>query len=157
MNPGQKTMHVGVMVGDRTVTDRGLLACELSWTMDTVLSKFKERKNRSSRLSSFRDAPETYIGSTEESREFNLSLMDSVINLFTVNEITGFDEKYNRILFKFKWDADRQSQEQAKSDEKIDAFKFIMGTSSERNIVPEKIASPRNGKERLNNWVVDYI
>ena len=44
MNPGQKTMHVGVMVGERTVTDRGLLACELSWTMDTVLSKFKERK-----------------------------------------------------------------------------------------------------------------
>ena len=47
MNPGQKTMNVGVMVGERTVTDRGLLACDLSWTMDIVLSKFKERKNNS--------------------------------------------------------------------------------------------------------------
>ena len=71
-------MHVGVMVGERTVTERGLLACELSWTMDTVFSKFKERTKTSSRLPSFSDAPETYIGSTEESREFNLSMMDSV-------------------------------------------------------------------------------
>ena len=62
MNPGQKIMHVGVMVGERMVSDRGLLACERSWTMDMILSKFKERTERLSKLPGFSDVPEMYIG-----------------------------------------------------------------------------------------------
>ena len=150
-------MHVGVMVGERMVTDRGLLACEQSWTMDMILSKFKERAKKSSNLPGCHDSPEVFIGSNEESKDFNLSLMDTVDSCMTVQDITKFDEKYNRILFKFMWDTHGHNQEQSKGEEKVDAFKFMMASSSERNVVPEKIMSPRNGKERLNNFVVDYI
>ena len=87
--------------------------------------------------------------------EYIISSMDEVKKDITVEELIQLSTRYNQILYKFDLPPDKKSHQRIEG--KVNAFKLMMDTSNENIDTPNKISNPKNGRDNLRNYVIEYI
>ena len=81
--------------------------------------------------------------------------MDAVEKDITVEELIQLSTRYNQILYKFDLPPDKKSHQSIEG--KVNAFKLMMDASNKNNDTPNKISNPKNGRDNLKNYVIEYI
>ena len=88
--------------------------------------------------------------------------MDEVSKNMTIEELIDFSSRYNQILYKFEWENNigyanvTRNHGQAITIQKVNAFSLLM-RANDNNQKPEKILNPKTGRDKLRNYVTDYI
>ena len=159
---GDKVMGIAILTGGSS-SHRGIMKVEKAWTLEETLMKFISKYDVHLEKDMFYGSPQPYIGFESNARNYNILSMDHCDMDITIEDVLGINSNYSRIAYKYEWK--RKIKEEDKDDEvdrsnkkqKVNAIAQLMISSREAVHLPEKDKDPRNGKQKLRNFVIDYF
>ena len=156
---GQVYMCIAIIKGN-SKTFSCLLKCDRTWKMEEILNNLVI-ENSVVMCDVLEDYPEVFIGCKTDSSTFNICNMRKIKLQTVLDETLEFDPNFKYIAFKYDYKRKMttgliESGDGSKKT-KINAFAFMMIKTNDRVHLPSRIIDPKNGKNKLHNYVVDYM